>query len=143
VKLLTEARRVFIIGNGGSYANAMHICNDFLMVGINACTLDPASLTASANDYGYETVFQYWIRDCGHKDDVLVILSGSGRSKNILRAHEIAKVKGMKTVAVLGAYNEPLLHPDVLVLGGEDMQKAEEHQIVWGHEVMKNLRKCA
>jgi D-sedoheptulose 7-phosphate isomerase len=142
VKLLKEARRVFIIGNGGSYANAMHLCNDFLAVGINACTLDPASLTAAANDYGYETVFQHWIRDCGTADDVLVILSGSGRSKNILRAHEIAKAKGLKTVAVLGAYQEPIMEPDVLVLGGDDMQQAEEHQIAWGHEVMRKL-KCA
>lgn len=140
INAIKAARRVYIIGNGGSYANALHICNDFVAVGVNACVLDPSTLTATANDYGYENIFSYWLRSQGEQDDVLVALSGSGRSKNILRAVEIAKSMGMKVVAVLGAYNEPIIEVDVMVMGGEDMQRAEEHQIAWGHEVMRKLK---
>jgi len=54
---IRKAKRVYIIGNGGSYANAQHIANDLIGCGIKAYTLDAASLTASANDFGFENVF--------------------------------------------------------------------------------------
>ena len=80
VERIRKAKKVLIIGNGGSYANAIHIANDLLSVGIPAFTLDPATLTASANDYGYETVFERWINVVGSKKDLLIALSGSGKS---------------------------------------------------------------
>ena len=82
---IKRANAVYIIGNGGSYANAVHICNDLISVGIRAFTLDPATLTASANDFGYETVFSRWIAAVGERGDLLIALSGSGNSKNIIR----------------------------------------------------------
>ena len=75
-----RAKRVYLIGNGGSYANAAHIANDLLAAGVRAYTLDPASLTASANDYGYESVFERWIDTVGEAGDLLIGLSGSGKS---------------------------------------------------------------
>ena len=59
------AGKVMIIGNGGSYANALHIANDLLSCGIAAYTMDPATLTAFANDFGYYSAFQKWISICG------------------------------------------------------------------------------
>ena len=123
-----KAKRVYLIGNGGSYANAVHICNDLLSVGIKAFTLDPASLTASANDFGYETVFSRWIDTVGESGDLLIALSGSGSSENILQAIGVAQSKGMKT------------HLVTHFLMGRDMQQSEEDQIVLGHELMKCLR---
>lgn len=123
-----RAGHVFLIGNGGSYANAVHICNDLLMCGIKAFTLDPASLTASANDHGYATVFERWIEVVGENADLLIALSGSGKSENILRACAAAERKGMDVARIFGA---PAL----------DMQAAEEHQIFMGHELMRALRK--
>ena len=137
---LRKAARVFIIGNGGSYSNSIHICNDFLAVGIKACTLDPATLTASANDFGYETVFSRWIATCGAKGDWLIALSGSGRSPNIGMAVSAAKWAGMSTIGVFGAYNDKQIPVDICVQGGDTMQEAEEHQIAWGHEVMLSLK---
>ena len=61
VDLIRRSAHVFLVGNGGSYSNAGHLCNDLLACGVKAYTLDPATLTASANDYGYETVFARWI----------------------------------------------------------------------------------
>ena len=122
------AKRVYIIGNGGSYANAVHICNDLLMQGVRAYTLDPATLTASANDHGYETVFARWLEVVGERGDLLISLSGSGKSPNILLAVGKAAEKGMEVWPVFGAAR------------GEDMQTAEENQLVLGHELMRGLR---
>ena len=128
ISLVKNANRVFIIGNGGSYANAMHICNDLLACGIPAFTLDPASMTASANDFGWDTVFQRWIMVCGSRGDLLIALSGSGKSPNILKAITAADSLGMTVYRIFG--NER----------GEDMQTAEEAQIKIGHELMRELR---
>ena len=128
LEAIKRARRVYIVGNGGSYANAVHICNDLLMCGIKAYTLDPASLTASANDFGYETVFARWVRTVGEPGDLLIALSGSGRSPDILNAVAVAEEIGMEVWREFGAAK------------GLDMQAAEEKQVNLGHEVMKALR---
>jgi D-sedoheptulose 7-phosphate isomerase len=129
IKAIREAPRCYIIGNGGSYANAVHICNDLLACGVKAYTLDPATLTASANDYGYETVFSRWISTVGEPGDLLIAMSGSGMSMNILKAISAAEFCGMKVYRIFG--NER----------SENMQAAEEAQIAIGHEVMRCLRK--
>ena len=122
------AKHIFIIGNGGSYANAMHICNDLLGCGLRAFCLDPSTLTAFANDYGYETAFARWIHICAEKGDLLIALSGSGKSKNILNAIKEAEEKGITVHRVFGREQ------------GLDMQDAEEAQIALGHELMRCLR---
>lgn len=121
------SNHVFIIGNGGSYANAIHICNDLLSKGVKAFTIDPSTLTAFANDHGYENAFSLWLSVVGEKDDLLICLSGSGKSKNILNAIETAKRKEMEVLRLFGA--------DL----GQDMQRAEEHQLEWGHQLWKSI----
>lgn len=128
-ELIKAAKHVFIVGNGGSYANSVHIANDLLMCGIKAFTLDPATLTASGNDHGYETVFARWINTVGERGDLLVALSGSGKSPNILNAIAEAEAKGMAVYKIFG--NER----------GQDMQSAEEHQLRVGHELLRAFRK--
>lgn len=128
LKQIRRARRVFLIGNGGSYANAIHICNDLLACGIRAFTLDPATLTASANDHGYETVFARWIRTVGERGDLLLALSGSGTSANIVGALRAARAKGIDTALITWRLK-----------GGMDMQLSEEAQITLGHYWMKKL----
>lgn len=127
--LVKRARRVYLIGNGGSYANAAHIANDLLACGVRAYTLDAASLTASANDHGYESVFERWLEVVGEAGDLLVALSGSGTSKNIVRAMTKAKSRGMDVHLVT----------DHLV--SLDMQASEEAQLRIGHALMRELRK--
>ena len=123
------ANRVYIIGNGGSYANAMHICNDLLACGIPAFTLDPATMAASANDFGWDTVFERWLRVVGQRGDLLIALSGSGKSQNILKAVAAARELGLTVRCIYGAES------------GLDMQQAEEEQIKIGHEIWRSLRK--
>jgi D-sedoheptulose 7-phosphate isomerase len=123
-----KAKRTYIIGNGGSYANAVHICNDLISVGIKAYTLDPATLTAIGNDFGYENVFSRWLAVVGEDGDLLLALSGSGKSKNIINAIVEAEKIGMETMLVTD------------FLKTRDMQESEEDQISFGHAAMRCLR---
>lgn len=122
------ARRVYVIGNGGSLANAGHIVNDLEAAGVRAHTINPATYSATANDHGHEYVFSRWIMLHGEPGDLLIALSGSGKSRNILNAIDAAKLIGMDVWPIFGAAR------------GEDMQQAEEAQIHIGHQVMKWLR---
>ena len=124
---IRRAKRVYLIGNGGSHADAVHVANDLISVGIKAFTLDPATLTATANDYGYEHVFSRWLATVGEKGDMLIALSGSGKSPNILMACEEAERIGMDVHREFGAEQ------------GFDMQAAEERQIWLGHELRRIL----
>lgn len=126
---IRKARRTYIIGNGGSYSNAVHLANDLIACGIRAHTLDPATLTATANDHGYHTVFDRWLLTMGEEGDVLIALSGSGKSVNILRAIATAKTLNMSVWPIFGSERD------------EDMQRAEEAQLEIGHELMRILRK--
>ena len=128
IERIRKAKRVYLIGNGGSYANAAHIANDLLDSGIRAYTLDSAALTAFANDYGYENVFAHWLEKVGEEGDLLIALSGSGTSQNILRAIGAAGRLKMDAVIVTD-YLKTL-----------DMQQSEELQLIQGHGWMKGLR---
>lgn len=128
---IRRARRVYIIGNGGSFANAQHFQNDLEACGIRAHTLNPATLTATANDVAYEFVFSKWIILHGELGDVLIAMSGSGKSPNILNAVKAAKLIGMDVWPIYGSER------------GEDMQGAEESQVRIAHEVMRLLRAAA
>lgn len=137
------AQRVYLIGNGGSAANAIHIANDLISCGVkaHALTADVATLTAIANDFGYENVFARQIEVFGEQGDVLIALSGSGNSPNILRGIEVARGKGMKTWALVGiGAGEAPRYAERHIATGESMQTAEDAQIVIGHRVMKALR---
>jgi phosphoheptose isomerase len=127
VDRVRAAQRVYLIGNGGSYANAGHIANDLLAVGVRAYTLDAASLTAAANDYGWEQAFVRWLRVVGEPGDLLIALSGSGTSSNILAACEEAEKIGMDVWREFGAAQ------------GLNQHAAEEHQIWMGHRLRDRL----
>ena len=124
---IKKAPSVYVIGNGGSFANAEHIANDLLSVGVRAFTINPAFFSATANDFGYEWSFARWVEIVGHVDDLLLALSGSGRSPNILKAMRYAEAHGMQT------------HLVTHYLQGRDMQESEEDQLVIGHEIMRAL----
>ena len=138
-----RASRVFLIGNGGSAANAIHISNDWVACGIDARPLlDIGTITAIANDFGYKYIFSKQIYVVGEKDALLVALSGSGKSPNILEGLRAAKKKNMTTWLIVGESNSPasrLAH--YTTEDGDNMQDAEEWQIRVGHMVMRWLKK--
>ncbi len=107
-KALADGHKVLFCGNGGSAADSQHLAAEFVgrfqkerqgIAGI-ALTVDTSILTAVANDYGYERVFSRQVEALGQPGDVLVGLSTSGNSKNVLAAIAEAKVKGMKCIGM-------------------------------------------
>jgi D-sedoheptulose 7-phosphate isomerase len=147
-KAIKKARRTYLCGNGGSAANAIHIANDLVACGVRAeaLTADVATLTAIANDESYEQVFARQIRTKGEKGDVLLVLSGSGQSKNVLQALSVARGMGMDTWAVVGNYGHAkgsIPHAEHIIRRGGNMQEAEEAQLRLGHEAMKWLKNAS
>ncbi|MBO6513957.1 MAG: SIS domain-containing protein [Phycisphaerales bacterium] len=101
--------KVLAIGNGGSCADAIHFCEELTgryredrpSIPAIACA-DPGHITCTANDYGFDRVFSRWVEGLGTSEDVLVAMSTSGNSENILRAVERAREKEMQVVTLLG-----------------------------------------
>ncbi|MEQ9095912.1 MAG: SIS domain-containing protein [Phycisphaerales bacterium] len=104
-----EGKKVLACGNGGSACDAMHFCEELTgrfrkdRTPLAAVSLtDAGHITCVANDYGYDEVFARGVQALGQKGDVLVALSTSGNSPNIVRAVEAARAAGMRTIALLG-----------------------------------------
>ena len=143
-------RQVFLCGNGGSAGNAMHLANDMLYgiskkfgsgLRVNALPSNASVLTCLGNDCGYDQIFAMQLAVQAAKGDVLVALSGSGNSPNILKALEQAKKMGLKSFAVLGyGGGQAKVLADVPIhFPVEDMQIAEDLQLVTGHMIMQWL----
>lgn len=101
---LHTAKRVFFVGNGGSAAIASHMAIDYAKNGgVKALALnDPAALTCLANDYGYEQVFAKQLGYHAQYGDVVVLVSSSGKSPNILKAAEAARFADCKLITLSG-----------------------------------------
>jgi D-sedoheptulose 7-phosphate isomerase len=115
-RALSEGRKVMFCGNGGSAADAQHLAGELVsrfnydrpgLAGL-ALTVDSSVLTAIGNDYGYERVFARQVEALGVGGDVLIGISTSGRSSNVLRALEAARSAGMVTVGFTGRDGGPM-----------------------------------
>ncbi|HPQ50634.1 MAG TPA: SIS domain-containing protein [Alphaproteobacteria bacterium] len=102
--------KILFCGNGGSAADAQHIaaelsvklCQDRKPIAALCLSLDPSAMTACANDYGYEQIFARQVSALGQSGDMLVGLTTSGNSKNVIEAIEAAKEKGISVVVLTG-----------------------------------------
>lgn len=110
IKALSGGSKVIFCGNGGSAADSQHLAAELMgrykidrdPMAAMSLTVDSSALTAIGNDYGFENVFSRQLRGIGQKGDVLVGISTSGNSKNIMDAFSIAKQLGIATVAFTG-----------------------------------------
>ena len=147
-----KGNTIYFCGNGGSAGNAIHLANDLLYgAGINsggglrveALSANPAVLTCLANDLGYDQIYTEQLKVKARPGDVLVVLSGSGNSPNVVKALEVGNTIGMKTFAILGysggRCREIAQHPIHFEI--DDMQIAEDLQLIVGHICMQWL--CA
>ena len=106
---LHAGSKLLACGNGGSACDAMHFCEELTgrfradrpAIAALAC-IDPGHLTCTANDYGFDRVFSRWVEALGQRGDILVVLSTSGNSANILNALDAAKARDLVTAALLG-----------------------------------------
>lgn len=113
---IKSGHKVMIAGNGGSAADAQHIAGELISrlfydrapLPAIALTTDTSVMTAVANDYGYEQVFERQIRGLGRKGDVFLGISTSGKSPNILRALQAARAAGIITIGFTGNNPGPM-----------------------------------
>lgn len=149
IELLKQKKTLYICGNGGSAANALHIANDFTFgispsgnaMSVEALPSNSAVLTCLANDIGYENIYSHQLKVKARKGDVLLVLSGSGNSTNIINAINQAKEIGLHTAGILGFDGGEALSllDTALHFKINDMQISEDAQVVVGHILMKIL----
>ena len=143
VTTFKNGNKVLFCGNGGSAADAQHLAAEFSgrfykdrdALPAEALHTNTSYLTAVANDYGYDVVYSRIIKGIGQKGDVLVGLSTSGNSKNIINAFEAAKEKGMITIAFTGDSGGKLKGiADFLInVPSDDTPRIQESHIMLGH----------
>ena len=143
VTAFKSGNKVLFCGNGGSAADAQHLAAEFSgrfytdreALPAEALHCNTSYLTAVANDYGYDLVYSRIIKGTGNKGDVLVGLSTSGNSKNILNAFEVAKQKEMLTIGLTGETGGKMKAvSDYLInVPSGDTPRIQESHILIGH----------
>jgi len=142
---------IFLIGNGGSAADCQHIAAELIgrfkfdrkPIKALALTTDTSILTAISNDYNYNQIFKRQIKGLGKKNDLIIALSTSGKSKNIIEALKLAKKKKIKSVALLGSKGG-LIKKHVLrsvVVPSIDTARIQEMHILIYHTLCEKLEK--
>lgn len=140
-----KSRKLLLCGNGGSAADCQHIATE-LMIRLNhdiqrpalaaiALTTDTSNLTAGGNDIGYENVFARNVEGLGSEGDVLLAISTSGNSPNVIKAVEKAKSKKMKTIGFLGGKGGKLkdLVDLAVIIPSSNTQRIQEGHITIAH----------
>ena len=153
-QLLLETFRnggnVFSCGNGGSHCDAMHFAEEWTgkyrkdRKPMGALALgDPSHTTCTANDFGFDEIFARQLAGLGRKGDLLVGLSTSGNSKNVIRAFEVARDKGIKTVALLGRDGGKLLPMAdlAIVVPAQTSDRIQEVHIKLIHIVIESVER--
>jgi len=140
-----EGRKVLLFGNGGSATDASHIAaefvNRFLMerppLPAIALNTDVAVITSISNDYDYSQVFSKQLTALGHEGDVVIGISTSGNSASVIKAIEVAKKNGMKTVVLTGGNGGKLagMADYTFTVAAKQTARIQETHITLGHAI--------
>jgi len=136
--IFTCGNKVMICGNGGSNCDAMHFAEEFTgrfrkeRKALPAISIsDPSHITCVGNDYGFDSIFSKGVEAFGKKNDMLIGISTSGNSDNVIKAIKAAKEIGMKTVALLGKDGIP----------GETSDRIQEIHMMILHIIIEGVEK--
>lgn len=155
INLLVSAyknnKKLLLCGNGGSAADCQHIATEFMIrlshhinrpaLPAIALTTDSSNLTAGGNDIGYENVFARNIQGLGNEGDVLLAISTSGNSPNIIKAVDMAHEKGMKVIGLLGGSGgklKPMVDVPIIV-PSTNTQRIQEGHITIAHVICESV----
>jgi D-sedoheptulose 7-phosphate isomerase len=140
---LHSGGKIFWCGNGGSAADSQHLCAELVgrfrcerrAIASIALTANTSVLTAVANDYGYEYVFSRQLESLGAPGDLLVGISTSGNSENVVTAMETARARGLVTVALTGEGGGRMAQfaDHLLAVPSRDTARIQEMHILAGH----------
>jgi D-sedoheptulose 7-phosphate isomerase len=149
IAALRSGNKILIIGNGGSAADAQHIAAEIIgryrqdrpAYAAMALTTDTSALTSIANDYGFEQVFARQVEGLGRRGDVLLALSTSGKSPNILAALRLARERELVTLAFTGSKGENLraLCDHLLVAPVDDTAVIQQIHLAVAHGICDEI----
>lgn len=152
VQAYKEDKKVLFCGNGGSAADAQHLAAELSgrfyydrePLYAEALHVNTSYLTAVANDYAYDEVYARMLKASGQKGDVIVGISTSGNSKNVIKAFEIAKQKGISVVALTGEGGGEMgeMADILLAVPSKDTPRIQECHIMIGHIVCEMVEKA-
>jgi D-sedoheptulose 7-phosphate isomerase len=149
-----NGKKLLIIGNGGSAADAQHLATEFMIrlshdivrppLPAIALTTDTSNLTAGGNDIGFENVFARNLQGLGNEGDTLLAISTSGNSKNVVLAVEVAKNKNIHTIGLLGGNGGKLAGiVDIpIIIPSSNVQRIQETHLLIEHilcEAVENI----
>ena len=143
ISCLKKGGTIFWCGNGGSASDSQHLAGELVGRFVDerkplrsiALTADSAVMTCIVNDFGYDYIFSRQIEALGCKGDVLVGISTSGNSKNVLNAFEAASNKGVKTIGLLGKGGglAKALVDEPIIISSNSTARVQEMHILVGH----------
>jgi len=149
IAALRSGQKILIIGNGGSAADAQHIAAEIIgrykqdrpAYAAIALTTDTSVLTSIANDYGFEQIFARQVEGLGRRGDVLLALSTSGKSPNILSALRLARERGLVTVGFTGSKGENLraLCDHLLIAPSDDTPVIQQIHLAVAHGICDRI----
>ena len=149
VESITNRGKIMFCGNGGSAADAQHLAAEMLVrlrpnynrEGIPAIALaqDTSTITACGNDFGFDILFERMVQSLGKKGDVLIVLTTSGNSKNIILAMLAARAMGIKVFAFLGSGGGKAidLSDEYFLVPSNNTGRVQESHITAGHALME------
>ena len=152
IEAYRKGKKVLICGNGGSAADAQHIAAELVgrykmerkALPAIALTTDTSIITAVGNDYGFEKIFSRQVEALGEKDDVLVAISTSGNSPNVLSAMEEAQKKGMRIIVLAGGTGGKMreMKSDAMIIApSNNTPRIQELHITAGHIICELVEK--
>jgi len=145
---LQNGKKILFAGNGGSASDAQHLSAELVgrykfdraSLAAIALTTDTSALTAIGNDYGYDQVFSRQVSGLGQEGDVLVWISTSGNSANILKACDVAEEKGLKIIGMSGAKGKLKEQADIcLAVPAPETATIQEAHIMLGHIICDGI----
>lgn len=142
-KAFNEGKKLLLFGNGGSATDASHIAAEFVnrfkkdRPGLPAIALntDIAVVTSIANDYDYTEVFSRQLKSLAQEGDIIIAISTSGNSSNVIKAMDVAKEKRLRTIAFTGAKGERFASKAdyAFIVPSENTPRIQETHITLGH----------
>jgi D-sedoheptulose 7-phosphate isomerase len=143
ISAIKDGKKIYLCGNGGSAADSEHIACELvgrlrkkaISVGAYSLASNIPVLTAIANDYGYETIFAKQLSVYGVNGDILIALSTSGESTNVMRAAEVAREMKMKVIVLTGQGENTLsrMADIAIMVPSRDTPRIQEAHMLIGH----------
>jgi len=150
-KSLQQGGKIMLCGNGGSAADAQHLAAEMLVrlrpqnnrTGIAAIALaqDTSTITACGNDFSYDCLYERIVSSLGRKGDVLIGITTSGKSENIIKAMRVARKMDITVLGFLGAGGGPANEycDQSFIVPSDDTGRIQESHITAGHALMENI----